>query len=599
MLGFLPFTPFTISASTVVVVVGLCGLLGSHRVLRWPLLLVAGAHIAVALCAVAALVATLAAWDALVARFRLGRAESKLFQRLDAATSRADFLEAAKQCDESAAVTAWRAVAEHPRYNAGIVMSALSRLRAARVGGSIEELHDALAHCVRKSFAGIDDEELYSRCHAGTKRLIESYVDEVVAALGALQTRLSDDGEAPALDKARALLWRSRRVFGRTCLALSGGGGLANFSWGVARALLDEGLLPSLICGTSAGAVVAAALCCHTERELDSLLRPEALAAQLTSFEEERRVVLRRALLTGHMYDAARWAPKIRTLCNHAKHPHMTFAEVFSLTGKELCITVTARRRHEPPLVLSRLSSPDVTVASAVLATVAMPFLLPPQRLLCKTPSGALQPWAAASESDGGAEVESGPDAGGEWRDGSIVHDTPRELLAQHFGVSYTLTSQCNPHVVPLALALRPTAGRPAVSRLQRGRSDWRGGFALSSLLLLLLSEARKWLTVIRELELCPLILDTDWSSLLLQDFSGEATILPPMELADYTRALSDPTAADMQRYLSIGQRECWRKMSMLATRLRIARALQELQAAVLERGGEAKAGDERESSMF
>ena len=51
----------------------------------------------------------------------------------------------------------------------------------------------------------------------------------------------------------------------------SGGGGLANFSWGVARALLDEGLLPSLICGTSAGAVVAAALCCHTERELDSL----------------------------------------------------------------------------------------------------------------------------------------------------------------------------------------------------------------------------------------------------------------------------------------------------------------------------------------
>ena len=164
-------------------------------------------------------------------------------------------------------MTAWRAEAEHPRYNAGIVKSALSRLRAARVGGSTEELHDALAHCVRKSFAGIDDEELYSRCHAGTKRLIESYVDEVVAALGALQTRLSDDGEAPALDKARALLWRSRRVFGRTCLALSGGGGLANFSWGVARALLDEGLLPSLICGTSAGAVVAAALCCHTERE--------------------------------------------------------------------------------------------------------------------------------------------------------------------------------------------------------------------------------------------------------------------------------------------------------------------------------------------
>mgnify|MGYP001409429233 CR=1 FL=1 len=67
-------------------------------------------------------------------------------------------------------------------------------------------------------------------------------------------------GVSPAYDeRVRSFLHRSQRVFGRTCLALSGGGGLANFSWGVARALLDEGLLPSLICGTSAGAVVAAA----------------------------------------------------------------------------------------------------------------------------------------------------------------------------------------------------------------------------------------------------------------------------------------------------------------------------------------------------
>ena len=46
---------------------------------------------------------------------------------------------------------------------------------------------------------------------------------------------------------------------------------------------------------------------------------------------------------------------------------------------------------------------------------------------------------------------------------------------------------------------------------------------------------------------------------------------------ADPTNA--DPTDADMRRYLTVGQRECWRKLPMLATRLRIAHALQALQA--------------------
>ena len=40
-----------------------------------------------------------------------------------------------------------------------------------------------------------------------------------------------------------------------------------------------------------------------------------------------------------------------------------------------------------------------------------------------------------------------------------------------------------------------------------------------------------------------------------------------------------------MERYLRVGQRECWRKMPMLATRLRIAHALREVQAALAAAG--------------
>ena len=600
-------SPLAVSFSTATLLVACCILFGSHRVLRWPLLFVSVVHVAVELTVVAILVAAMGFWDSLMERLSPTPATSRLLNRMETAKNWAEYHAAARQLDnESVDCAEWRSKSEDNMYNATAVRLTLQRLRSARADGDIDALLDILGTCVRKSYCGIDHEALYSRCHSGTKKLVEMYVDEVVASLAEVQSRVGRGDEA--LDaRVNSMLYRSQRVFGRTCLALSGGGGLANFSWGVTRALYDRGLLPSLVCGTSAGAVIAATLCTHTDAELGELLTAETLCGLLTSFEEDRTSVLRRMVRTGHMYNEEHWGPKIRALCNHAAYPDLTFAEAFKLSGRELCVTVTARRRHEPPLVLSRLSAPDVTVASAVLATVAMPFLIPAQQLVRKCADGELRPWAAGgpvspprrrrhsddADADGEASRAScdrafdaeGDNGGTEWRDGSIVHDTPREQLAQHFGASFVVASQCNPHVVPLFIALRPTAGRPAVSRLQRGRGEWRGGFALSALLVLLLSDAKKWLTVLRELEIMPLVLDTDWSSLFLQDFTGDVTVIPPLRFADYMNVLADPTLEVMERYLRVGQRECWRKMPMLATRLRIAHALREVQAALAAAG--------------
>ena len=597
-------SPVAISSSTVVVLIVACLTFGSHRVLRWPLLVWAIIHVAFDMSIVALTVAALGLWDTAVRCFHvrcLGKVRKLQRQRLEAACSWAAYRAAGIALDsESEATMKWQAESEHPAYNAALVRQTLDRLRAARAANDVASLIDVLGTCVRKSFCGIDAEALYSHCHCGTKRLISLYVDEVVAALGDVQVQVGKGDEAYD-ERVRSLLYRSQRIFGRTCLALSGGGGLANFSWGVARALYDQKLLPSLICGSSAGAVVGAALCTRTDEELDGLLQAQALADLLTSFDEPRMTVLRRFLRTGCLYDPGHWLPRIQAVCNQAAHPDLTFAEAFALSGREFCVTVTARRRHEPPLVLSRLSAPDVTVASAILATVAMPFLIPAQRLMCKGADGELRPWAAAAPTPPGVRPGMRPAAGasvsffeedtediedaagGEWRDGSIVHDTPREQLAQHFGASFTVTSQCNPHVVPLAIALKPGAGQPAVSRLQRGRSEWRGGFAVSALLVWLLADAKKWLTLMRELEILPLLLGTDWSSVFLQEFTGDITIMPPLGLRDYLRVLSDPTPQTGARYLRIGARETFRKLPMLMTRLRIAHALRDLKAALAQ----------------
>jgi predicted acylesterase/phospholipase RssA len=52
----------------------------------------------------------------------------------------------------------------------------------------------------------------------------------------------------------------ARRAFGQTALCLSGGASLGNYHWGVIKALLDTAMLPQVISGTSAGAVVSVSL---------------------------------------------------------------------------------------------------------------------------------------------------------------------------------------------------------------------------------------------------------------------------------------------------------------------------------------------------
>ena len=56
---------------------------------------------------------------------------------------------------------------------------------------------------------------------------------------------------------------------------------------------------------------------------------------------------------------------------------------------------------------------------------------------------------------------------------------------------------------------------------------------------------------------------------------------MPPLTVHDYLRALTDPSPHDLRRFLLVGRQETWRKSGMLATRLRLAHALQKLEDAL------------------
>ena len=81
--------------------------------------------------------------------------------------------------------------------------------------------------------------------------------------------------------KIKTFLKRARAAYGRTALCLSGGAMMGNYHFGAVRALLETGLLPHIISGTSAGSVIGAMLCTRTDEELLKELQPEILADKM------------------------------------------------------------------------------------------------------------------------------------------------------------------------------------------------------------------------------------------------------------------------------------------------------------------------------
>lgn len=59
----------------------------------------------------------------------------------------------------------------------------------------------------------------------------------------------------------------------------------------------------------------------------------------------------------------------------------MTFAEAHRKTGRVFCVTLSSTTKKAPPVLLNYLTTPNVTVASAVIASAAVPGFVPPVRL--------------------------------------------------------------------------------------------------------------------------------------------------------------------------------------------------------------------------
>jgi hypothetical protein len=223
----------------------------------------------------------------------------RLRKKLQSASSYEDWIAGAKELDSHLGGDAWKKKADYAYYDSKTIRRVHDQLLKLRQraesdeGGkatgkqsdgqprAVEDLRALLEACVKNNFCGFENPKLYSETYYGTKDAVQSFIEEAEASLSFLLRTTQLDPE-----NKRALFKHLGSNFGRTALCLSGGATFAYYHFGVAKALLDAGLLPEVITGTSGGALVAALLCSRTDEELKDVLVP-ALANRITACHED------------------------------------------------------------------------------------------------------------------------------------------------------------------------------------------------------------------------------------------------------------------------------------------------------------------------
>ncbi|KAK0545350.1 hypothetical protein OC845_005136 [Tilletia horrida] len=467
--------------------------------------------------------------------------KGRLRKRLRAAQTWEEWKTVALELDGFLGLQRWKEEDGSGLYDWILVKKVASSLRSHRTQGDADKLIEVLELCLKNNFAGVENFKLFSQTYFGSKNLIERFAAEVEESL-----RFIRETDKISVDEKRRFYRRVSKNMGKSALCLSGGGSFGYYHIGVVRALLDANLLPTIISGTSAGGLIAALACTRTDEELKEILVP-ALADRITACEEPLRIWAVRAYRTGARFDTVAWASK----CTYFTRGSTTFLEAYRRTGKVLNVSVIPADRHSPVKLLNHLTAPNCIIWSALLASAAVPGLLNPVCLMQKTKDGEAIPY----------------NLGHRFKDGSLRVDIPLEELHMLFQVNYPIVSQVNPHIHLFHFAPQGTPGRPVAHRRGKG---WRGGFLLSAIEHVLKLHLAMNFKIIRDLDLLPRLLGTDWSSIFLQRFTGAVTIIPKTRFWDWIRILSDPDRKELARMLRVSQSVSFPKLHMIENRMRL-----------------------------
>lgn len=458
------------------------------------------------------------------------RALKQISRAIDNAQNYQEWREASLEHDRLSGADEWKDIDRSPYYDYELIRNRLAQIRQARERGDVNKLVFHLHEGLHGNLGNISNPMLYSHSQFGTKKLIERYLAEVTTALNYL---CDNEFEEFGFKEKLEFFQTTGQAFGKSCLMLSGGAALGLFHIGVAKTLWEEGLLPSVISGSSAGSIIASVVGSHDDSELRLKLEPENIYLEAFKVVGWQGLMRGRPVLDGNFLEA----------CLEENIADLTFEEAYRKTGREINIPVSPYDRHQHSRLLNWKTSPNVLIRKASLASCAIPGIYPPVTLWAKNIEGEKVPYIPSRK----------------FVDGSIKDDLPIHRLARLYGVNHSIVSQTNPHVVPFLARKGDGRAMPALANLVLRNVTMNARYALN------LAQRR-----VRSNDL-GLILDKA-ESVLKQKYMGDINLIPPRRPLNVLKVLSNPTLNDVRGFIRNGERSTWPRLEMIRNTTSISR---------------------------
>lgn len=463
------------------------------------------------------------------------RALKVLEEQMAKATTFAEWLPLALEHDENSGQAQWRSTEQTSLYDYSSIRTRINTLRQLRKDDDDYGLLFALNEGIHGNMGGMGKPRLYARAKAGTKQLIEAYIEEISDSLRHLAQL--DDSVIPWEERLE-FFRRASHCYGRSALMLSGGGALGNFHLGVVKILIEEGILPVVVSGASAGAFVSAIIATHTDQEYLDMYNSGELLESVSQGAGKFKFSLLNRELTG-IEEVVEGIARVV--------PDMTFAEAYEKTGRSINISVSPAEPQQTSRLLNHIASPNVLIRSAVMASCAIPGVFPAVTLMAKNVNGEEQPYLPSRK----------------WVDGSFSQDLPAKRLARMYGVNHFIVSQVNPAVLPLLSDPQTSKGfSNGIKNISRTLTkQWMRSS---------LGFTRKHLKLNPKINMA---LDTV-HKLIDQEYTGDINIFPGFRYLNPQKIISASSIEDVSFFIDEGVKATLPKIPSITSNTLIGRTL-------------------------
>ncbi len=440
---------------------------------------------------------------------------------------------AAQEIDTLEGHSRWRGNDESGYYPFELLQEQIDLLTQYREEHRVGCLISYMQESLHRTLGELTDSHLYDTSLVGTKYLVEQYLDEVEETLNYLC-----DAELDIIDEEKKLklFKHARNNFGRSALMLSGGGAFGIYHLGIIKALLEQNLLPSVISGTSMGAIVTGLVGTHSDAELlEKLSVPEDNDFSPIKHRSLMEVFSKKSLLESEQL--------LQCISNNI--PNDTFLEAYLRTGRAINITVSPTRAGQKARVLNYKTAPNVLVAYACKASCSIPGVFPAVQLRGKNAEGDIVPYMESEL----------------WADGGVSTDIPMARIGRIFNANHFIVSQTNPHVLPFV-----------ANRSKKGVLPFVIDFASSSI-------HAQWHQVItvtkKHTQNRTLRFWLDRADALLgQDYLGDINLHPEFPIKKYLKVMTNPSDDEIYDFILTGERSTWPNIAMIRNQTRISRVL-------------------------